>query len=78
MSQPPRPPLVRLAVLGLLVAAAPAVAVVRAQTAPAESPQFESYLAHVAAAEGALRHGDVGAVRRWLDAVAPADRRELE
>ncbi len=74
MSQPPRPPLVRLAVLGFLVAAAPAVAVVRAQSAPADSPQFESYLAHVAAAEGALRHGDVGAVRRWLDAVAPADR----
>lgn len=37
-------------------------------------PAFESYLAHVAAAEGALRHGDVAAVRRWLDAVPEAAR----
>lgn len=41
------------------------------------SPAFESYVAHIAAAEGALRHGATAAVRRWLDAV-PANERAFE
>lgn len=40
-------------------------------------PALESYLAHIAAAEGALRHGATAAVRRWLDAV-PEEQRGFE
>lgn len=47
------------------------------QTRKPVDDAFESYVAHVAAAEGARRHGDVAAVRRWLDAV-PDERRAFE
>lgn len=40
-------------------------------------PALESYVAHVAAAEGALRAGDAAAMRRWLDAV-PEELRGFE
>ncbi|MCK5941991.1 MAG: hypothetical protein KAI24_08495, partial [Planctomycetes bacterium] len=40
-------------------------------------PELESYVAHIAAAEGALRHGAIRDVRRWLDAV-PAEQRGFE
>jgi WD40 repeat protein len=41
---------------------------------PQLPPAFESYVAHIAAAEGAMRHGATAAVRRWLDAVPKGER----
>lgn len=40
-------------------------------------PQFESYLAHIAAASASLTLNETASVRRWLDA-APHDRRHWE
>lgn len=61
--------------LHLLLVAVGALAV--PATAQEGGLEYESYLAHVAAAEGALSRGDVRALRRWLDA-APAAHRGFE
>jgi WD40 repeat protein len=45
-----------------------------AQASPTLPPAFESYVAHIAAAEGAFARGAAGAVHRWLDAVPAAQR----
>lgn len=58
-----------LAWSALLAAALPAQ-----QPAPLP-PAMESYVAHLAAAEGAVARGATGAAWRWLDAVPAAERR---
>ncbi|MBK8096917.1 MAG: WD40 repeat domain-containing protein [Planctomycetes bacterium] len=65
----------RLRVGGAIVGCAQALAV--AQQPPPLSPAFESYVAHIAAAEGALARGNTGAARRWLEAV-PIEHRAFE
>lgn len=53
------------------------VAVSVAGLVPTDDPGFQSYLAHIAAADGAMRLGDVGEAQRWL-AGAPAGHRDWE
>jgi len=43
----------------------------------ATDPSFQSYRAHIAAADGALRSGDVRLARSWLEQ-APAQHRGWE
>jgi WD40 repeat protein len=45
--------------------------------APLADPSFQSYLAHLAAADSALRLADLESYRRWLDG-APAEHRGYE
>jgi WD40 repeat protein len=51
-----------------------AAAATIAQSPPPLAPAFESYVAHIAAAEGALARGATEAAQRWLDAVPAAER----
>lgn len=55
-------------------AASMLTAMAMAQEPPPLAPAFESYVAHIAAAEGALARGATGSAWRWLDAVPAAER----
>lgn len=52
-------------------------ALTRPAIAQVQDPAFESYLAHIAAAEGEMRRGATAECKRWLNAV-PASERKFE
>lgn len=62
----------RLAIVSVFMATTFAFA--RAQFIEPPSPEYRSYLAHIAAADGALRLNESSEAQRWLDAALPGER----